>query len=707
MNTGYSVTDILKDAHEPFRRFMVAGEPPAGTYSQFIPESEILCVAPNIVEFAVGDKWLGNPSTYKHSRQYQVLRDFFQIRCPICNSLDPTAIDCWGKGREYFESEVLLVWSGRHQDEICPKCGITKRELLDDGIFKPYESLVGCAGMRSGKSVTAAIIGTYIEHRILTWPEPIQKTLEVIDNQDLIISFVASSGEQARETVWSAYKRLRLSSPWFVNYANWIKSREKAQLVGMGQKPWRYNEGEEEIEHGFLKVYINSLTSNAFGVAGRTRIAAFIDELSRFEITDSKRSANEMYRVLDQSLQTVRAARHLNALPQWLGLMISISSPISVEDKTMELLRYAPKSQTMFTFHYATWDFNPFQPRELFAEVYQRDPVGAERDFGANPPLTENPLVDDLPRFEKTIDPTARPTAEFRDIMPRGALKRESVGKEVIWCALDAQNAHYLFFDAGTSFDSFAGASVHGEWVDIQDEASGAVTRSMVAVLDWAMSIRPTITPKRTVFYECMVRMVDVISKRQRIGGGGFDRWNSESLMQAIRNLQIPAEQRSLKYADFQSFVGQAYLGRLKLLPRLPSDSNADPRTMSDQAKVIYELSKLQKSIDLKKVYNPKKGQVQGYNSDDLAYVAVGAHSLLLQSLVHKNNTGLSERLRREQSHQSVGTWVGQQSIAIPGAGMIQVGPRPPEDGYSIGPDQPGRIGMKNTIGAVGRLKRW
>jgi len=707
MQASVSFDQIADSTVSIFQRNMTPyGDKP----TDFVSDAEVLAVAPNIIEFTVGSEWLDNPSTFKHVRQYQILRDFFQLRCPICNSLKPDHVDCWGKGREYLESENLLIWSSKYRDEICPKCHTTKQEFIEDGIFAPLDALVGCAGMRSGKSVTAGIIGNYFEHRVNTWYEPIQATLEVVDSQPLQISFVASTGTQAAETVWAAYKMLRQKSPWFKKYAVWIKNKERNQVVSDGQKPWQYDEGGTRIENGMLDLIINSLNSNSSGIAGRTRLAAIIDELSRFDSTESKQSADEMYRVLNQSLRTVRGRKALQYLPHWLGLMISISSPISVDDKTMQLLNLAPNLRNMFSFHYSTWDFNPFQPKESFQEEYDLDPVGAERDYGANPPNAETPLVDDIVRFEKSVDPTLQPIVEFRGTVPSDELGREYVGKEVIESVLDPEYVHYLFFDAGSSFDSFAGASYHPEWIDMTDVETGGTIRTLVVVQDWVMSIRPVLKPRRTVFFDCIVEMVDTISKRQKIGAVGFDRWNSESLIQSIRNLQISAEYYSLKYKDFQFYVQQAYMGRIKMLPvTMKFEDGVDPRIMDDQSKVLYELKKLQRSKDLKKVFNPLKGKVHGLNSDDLAHSVVGAHRLVHESFIEQKQSSRKEKAKREMSAQpfGVGQSIGQQTVIIPGKGSVEVGYRPPEEAYAIGPNTPGRIGQQRTPGSMGHFRRW
>ncbi|KKL92650.1 hypothetical protein LCGC14_1882580, partial [marine sediment metagenome] len=105
--------------------------------------------AANIIEFVHSPQYLNIPSIFEHVRQYQILRDFFQCRCPICNPLTPEAVDCWDKGREYLESEALLVWSDKYQDDVCPKCDTTRRELLEDEAIHKYNQLHGIVGMRS------------------------------------------------------------------------------------------------------------------------------------------------------------------------------------------------------------------------------------------------------------------------------------------------------------------------------------------------------------------------------------------------------------------------------------------------------------------------------------------------------------------------------------------------------------------------------
>jgi hypothetical protein len=102
----------------------------------------------------------------------------------------------------------------------------------------------------------------------------------------------------------------------------------------------------------------------------------------------------------------------------------------------------------------------------------------------------------------------------------------------------------------------------------------------------------------------------------------------------------IPIQQISLKMDDYVRAIQDAQLGRLRLLPPRDSDKlsiddlgtlkvGSDPAKLSAEGATIYELLKLERSKDLKTVSNPKKGQVRGQNSDDVAQCLVGAHKIV------------------------------------------------------------------------------
>jgi hypothetical protein len=587
------------------------------------------------------------------------------------------AVDCWDKGKEYLESEALLIWTDKYNDDVCPKCGTTREEFVEDGLLLIYNQLHGIVGMRSGKTATVAMMGAYVEHRLITIALNQEDTklssyFGVLPNQPFEVTYIASTEVQSNDTIWAYYLTFRRDSSWFKRYVKWVKVQQKNQDTPRGMRPWEYKETTKEIENGHIGVKFNSKNSNSSGLAGRTRICSFIDELCRFKQTESSMSAEESYRVMENSLRTVRSAVLNRDLTFWLGLMASISSPISVDDKGMELLYQSTKIKQMYAFHYATWDFNPEEKREYYDEAYEKDQVGTERDFGAKPPLAANPLIMDPEKFEeRAVDLNLVPTAEL-DIMPfTDKTGQRYLRANMTRCSLARDAPRYVVFDAGQNFDSFAGACGHLEIRQLEDNLLEYVT-----VVDWVLRVLPT--KDMEVWFDSCVDIVDMQKDYQKIARVEFDRWNSVTLIQQIRNVGIQAEQKSLKTEQFIQFVADSIMGRVKLLPKTDGDDDLDPPFKSAPAVGLYELKRLERSIDDKKIYNPEKGKRRGWNSDDVARVLVHLHWMCQDSQVMPTGAKLRSRearLKREEVGGQTFSMGGMGTVFSSGGNMAKIGP--------------------------------
>lgn len=610
--------------------------------------------APNAIQWVVGPQYLNNPSTFKHKRQYQVIRDFFELRCPICNSMEASDMDCWNKTQMYLESEVLLEWHPGYNVDICPKCHTTRHEFEADNIFKSYNQLHGVVGMRGGKTVTAALISSFIEHRTYNIHYSTQgglsAALDQVPGQPFEVTFIAASDVQSQDTVWAQFQGRRLFSPWIQRYIKWIKEIEKNTPKMHGIKPIIYEEQVKIIDNGHLNLTFNSLNSNSAGMAGRTRLYAVVDELARFQNSESRLSADEAYRVLENSLQTVRSVAKRLALPSFLGAMISISSPIEIEDKSMRLWRQAPDIKRMYAFHYATWEFNPFEPRENFEDAYIKDPLGAERDFAANPPAATHPLIEDPMRFRTSaIDENRKPTATLEYIDHQDKVGNTYKAAKMPFAELDPEREHMIVFDAGLTFDTFAGVSAHGEWWDVP----GLEEPVWITVFDWMLRIIPEAKPRKDVWFDSVMDIIALLHTKQRITRVEFDRWNSAHLIQSIRDMGIAADQKGTVVTDFVKFVADANMSRIRMLPFTDDPNKTPPHLLSAAATAIYELERLERTPDLRKVFNPRKGERRGWNSDDIAQCVVHCHRLVqevISASVGANTNSKEHRLRMEQS---------------------------------------------------------
>ena len=619
-------------------------------------EREYLSIpAPNIIEFVSSPEFMNVSTLWEHKRQYQVLRDVFQCRCPICNPNTPEAIDCWDKGKEYLQSENLLVWSKTYNDDVCPKCGLTRKEFETDDLLKRYNQVTAIVGMRSGKTATFGEIGTYIEHRLTTialnQPDGKLSTyFGVLPKNPFEVTFIASTEVQSSETIWAYYLNFRRESPWFRRCVEWMQKEQKKQTLPVGMKRWKYLETTNEIDNGYLGVKFNSKNSNSAGLAGRTRIASMIDEISRFKQTESAMSAEEAYRVMENSLQTVRSAVENRGLLSWLGWIGVISSPISVDDKGMQLLAISKDIKRMYACHYATWDFNPNEKREYYDEKYQKDPIGTERDFGARPPLAANPLVINPEVFEeRAVDTTLVATATI-DTIPFVDKTGQRYHRALMSdCRLLRDAPRFVVFDAGLNFDSFSGSASH---LEIRTNNEGR--QEFVTVFDWLFKVLPT--DEQEVWFDSCVDIIKMMKKHQQIACVEFDRWNSISLIQQIRNEGVRAEQKGLKPDDYIAFVSDAHLGHVRMLPPDPEDANLEAPFKSGPATALYELKRLERSIDDKRIYNPQKGKRRGHNSDDCAVVAVHGHKMCQDSQIQPQGAKLRSREARLKREEAGGT---------------------------------------------------
>jgi len=511
----------------------------------------------------------------------------------------------------------------------------TTQNLFDLHVPGTHSFMAGSiVNHNSGKTVTAAQIGNYIEHRLvnIALRQPSRNLADyfgLLPEGAFEMTFIASSETQSADTIWTIYRNLRDASPWFKRYVGWIKEQEAIQEHKPGMEKWKYLETGKEIRNDYFNLKLNSKNSNSAGLAGRTRIAAMIDELCRFQQSEgASLGAEEAFRVMDNSLRTVRSAVKNHKLISWLGLNMTISSPISVDDYGMTLLERAKTTPSMYAIHKATWEWNPNEKIEYFKEAMENDPVGTMRDFGARPPLAANPLITNVDIFnEKAIDPELKPSAEIVTMPFTDKIGTPYFRAMMTSCEFRRDVPRFVVFDAGQMFDAFTGAAAHVELVQNPDG-----TTDFVTVFDWIMRVLPNSTTQ--VWFDSAEQIIEEMLKYQKIAKVEFDHWQSVGMIQHIRNLGVQADTKTIKADDFVKFVADTNMNKVRMLPKNPDDDDLEPPMKSPQAVALYEISKLERSMDGSKIYNANKGKKRGYNSDDCARVVVHVHKLVQESQV-------------------------------------------------------------------------
>ena len=693
---GFKLSNRGLSTYADIFQGVMLGEVGQGTVRLDEEAERVTARAPNAIEWCIGAEWCNSPILFHFQRSYQTIRDYFELRCPTCNTGGierGQPGDCWRKSRTYLEAETLLVWHPENEEDTCPGCGNTRSAFIEDGLMTGYNQMHLVVGMRAGKSMTAALIGTYAEHIFLSIAHRtdggIHGHLGITPAEQFEITYIASNQITGNTTIWAKYNGFRRNAPWFQRYVPWIRKQEKAQAK-FGMRPWRYNEGATAItnEHPKVRLIINSLNTNSGGAPGRTRVHNFIDELARMKQTSSAQGAEEVYRVTEASLRTIRSrVKQCGGMP-WFGSMISVTSPISRDDKSMQLLRQAPKITDMYARHYPTWDFNPFEPRVNFDGDFLKDPIAAARDFGAQPAGAEYPLIHDEERwYFAAVDQDAQPIADFKYVQWADQLGHDyiSVLVKSVRPGQDMRS-RYVVFDAGQNFDSFAGACAHREY-GIDEEGN----EFPLTVYDWIMRALPR--PGTEIWFASVVQLLKTLQPRTRFAFVAFDRWNSVQIIQDVRRLGIPSEQQTLKDADCVTFKGDCYENRVQLLPPAPGeflmeggnlvfplDYVTPPPQMHAQTCAIYELLGLQRDPDTGKVYNPEKGTERGYNSDDAARVVMHVHKLVQHADYTERFDDRTKRAARRRAEHGGGEWirgaggrvahVPQTQIQKPGGGQ-------------------------------------
>jgi hypothetical protein len=295
---------------------------------------------------------------------------------------------------------------------------------------------------------------------------------------------------------------------------------------------------------------------------GRTRYFASVDEVGWFDSNkDSnkvKDNAHEVVGALDRSLLTVRGAaeRLLRAGYDdvYPGYSMNVSSPSHRNDMIMTLVRRAEHSDTMYGVIRATWDVNPTLPKNspTIKEAYRIDPINAERDYGAMPPLASSPFLQN----ESEIGACAKIKQNGITIR-RVVLHKKKRGESFTYAEIKklrkCKEPTVMTLDAGLTNNSFSvvvGYAVAGEVkvklvFDIIPEIGAPLNHSII-------------------FTDIILPIIDAFNVRVLYA----DRWNSVKLLQDAKilapDLEIAA-QHSLKYKEIHTTKTLVQQGMLHL----------------------------------------------------------------------------------------------------------------------------------------------
>lgn len=444
---------------------------------------------------------------------------------------------------------------------VCPKCKATKLDLIRSRDANWYVELAMCMGQRAGKSSTTSFLVAYLVHRFIKLQKPTE-VFGLLPNSTLTATFVALTYQRAYALLWAPIRDIITESPWFKEY--------HAMLDHTGDKLGEelYNNKDSFIHYRHRKLLLNPLGPNKRTLRGDTRFIYAIDELGWFPTGEAneeleRANADEVYVSLDRSLSTVRnAAKRVFKQGYYnipTGYAFNISSPASQRDKIMTLVKDNRTSRDIYAVHLPTWGFNPNFKKRDFKKQYNDDPIKADRDFGANPPLSDSPFIENLEIINHLFS-NVKNLAEYEYVHKKskqGAVMR--AGKLSNLRKPGVVQPSVLAIDAGFSNNSFSMIVMHRN----PDEHGPKV------IVDTMVEIMPekgkTVLNYARIFSGLIAPMMDALNIQVVLA----DRWNSLMLLHTLEeDYDCTSIQYSVKYDDF--ILVKSYMeGKGFSLPKL------------------------------------------------------------------------------------------------------------------------------------------
>lgn len=512
---------------------------------------------------------------------------------------------------------------------VCPNCGARKSELVANGELNAYVELDVCAGQRSGKSAFFNLLVPYLTHKWLKVEKPVE-TLGLMSSSILIGTCTALTWAKAQELLYEPISNAIENSRWFQQYFQLLDDYEERTGIEL------YKFKDTFLSFSHKNLILNTSGPNKRTLRGSTRWLSITDEIGWFPHGDDndereRASANEVYVSLDRSLKTVRKTglkllqSGYDNIPLAYGC--SISSPSSYNDKIMELVRNFKGSKEVLVHQAPTWEMNPLFTKEDFAKEYQDDPIKAERDFGANPPMAENAWISDVKSLDHLLVNRWVIDYQYDHFTNRS-------GVDMVFGKLRSTKAPptcpptVLTIDAGYSNNSFALAitSNDGRGANVLAVAEIAPKKG-ITVINYTRTVKQLLYP---------------LIKAFNVQAVGADRWNSLKLLQDIEeDCHVQTFQYSLKPTDFDLVYDY-------LMEDLPAIKLPRPEMDLGQIFVISDYPHGFKYKPNSHLYHQfstvnvdGRGSVEkgnGYTDDILRAVALGIRTCVLEDTIKKFN---------------------------------------------------------------------
>ena len=230
-----------------------------------------------------------------------------------------------------------------------------QNKIMTEFYAGKYKRLILAAGMRSGKSALASMMGVYELFDLMITEDP-SSYYGLLPDQLINISIVATSTTQAQDTIFGNITSMVEGSDFF---NSWTDVKVKG----------------DEIRSRKQRTVMRVLSSWSTTAVGRSNKAVIFDELANFEETAGKRGSWEIYTRLSKSTDTFGNTGHI----------IAISSPKHPTDIMMTLCARSADEANTYSLIKPTWEMNPNFTKQQLMDEYKYDMPAFWRDYACQP----------------------------------------------------------------------------------------------------------------------------------------------------------------------------------------------------------------------------------------------------------------------------------------------------------------------------------
>jgi hypothetical protein len=470
-------------------------------------------------------------------------------------------------------------------------------------------------GIEVHNSTGIGYLDSYLIHRLLKLKNP-SAFYGLKAGTVLEMSFVGINFTNARKYMWEPMMMLIDDSPWFSTYHEILE--DHARKAGIEEL---YRLKDTFIFYRSAAIRAQPQSPSTRALRGSTRISFTVDELGRF--SENKElvniSGDEIWVALNNSLSTVGplAFKMREEGVVWIPptLAAGISSPREVGDPIMTLHKRHLSDPSAYVMLKPTWEANPNISFKYLESKH--DNATLWRDFGCRPPMSEAPFIASSDMLFESVGKKPAAWTQKTRVVRNRAGENTSVAIKLAKTWVDSNVPKILAFDAGATFNAFAGALAH-------------VGENGEFVYDGFFEVAPR--PRLPVnYHEVYEQVFKPIIGRYGVVAVASDRWQNVKFHSDVQAdfPKVKVASCRLDYGDFLEWR-EALTQHEIIIPRPEIDRNEildpelDENALNDKpvARFLRETLRVE-DVPGKTVDKPSNG------NDDIFRAAVVAHTAI------------------------------------------------------------------------------